>query len=252
MPAQDNIGTRAGDELPEPGQSRRYYRVGASSGVLGVVMLVAGTVLHPVPADGNDAAAAFAVYAAVSRPAWLAAHLLPLAGITGMVLALVLLSRSVAATGTGTLAARLTEVTGAAAIAATAALQAVDGIAVKAMVDLWSHASAADRPALFAAAQAVRQVEIGLDAVFSLSLALTILAFAGVLWSVRRGGRVLAGVGLATAATAAGAGVLFGLQGFSPAAMTAGMASGVLGMLLTLAAAGWVSATHRRVARAPR
>ena len=55
-----------------------------------------GTALHPVPADGNDAAVAFGVYAEVSRSVWLAAHLLPLVGITGMVLAMVLLSRAVA------------------------------------------------------------------------------------------------------------------------------------------------------------
>ena len=223
-----------------PPATRRYYSVGAASGVLGVVFLMLGTALHPVPADGNDAAVAFGVYAEVSRSVWLAAHLLPLVGITGMVLAMVLLSRAVATTGTGRLWARLTEVTGAVAIAVTAVLQAVDGVALKAIVDMWAHASAADRSALFAAAQAVRQVEIGMDAVFSLGLAMTTLAFAVVLWEARRAGRVLAGVSLATAATAAVAGVLLGLQGFSAAAMNAGMASGLLGMVLTVAAAAWV------------
>jgi hypothetical protein len=137
--------------------------------------------------------------------------------------------------------ARLTELTGAAAIAVTAVLQAVDGVALKAVVDMWAHASAADRSALFAAAQAVRQVEIGLDAVFSLGLAMTTLAFAVALWAARRAGRILAGVSLATAATAAVAGVLFGLQGISPAAMNAGMASGLLGIVLTVAAAAWAA-----------
>jgi hypothetical protein len=79
-----------------PPATRRYYSVGAASGVLGVVFLMLGTALHPVPADGNDAAVAFGVYAEVSRSVWLAAHLLPLVGITGMVL----LSRAVATTGT--------------------------------------------------------------------------------------------------------------------------------------------------------
>ena len=58
----------------------RYYSVGAASGVLGVVFLMLGTALHPVPADGNDAAVAFGVYAEVSRSVWLAAHLLPWSG----------------------------------------------------------------------------------------------------------------------------------------------------------------------------
>jgi hypothetical protein len=236
------------DELSEPAQSRRYSSVGAASGVLGVVFLTLGTALHPVPPDGNDAAVAFGVYAEVSRSVWLAAHLLPLVGITGMVLAMVLLSRAVATSGTERLWARLTEVTGAAAIAVTEVLQAVDGVALKAIVDLWARASTTDRSALFAAAQAVRQVEIGMDAVFSLGLAMTTLTFAFVLGKSRRAGRILAGVGFATAATAAVAGVLFGLQGFSPAAMNAGMASGLLGSVLTVAAAAWV---RRRTAGRP-
>jgi hypothetical protein len=239
IPAHGN-SSATDDELREPGHSRRYYRVGAASGVLGVVLLMLGTALHPVPDDGNDAAVAFGVYAEVSRSVWLAAHLLPLAGISGMVLAMVLLSWAVASTGTGRLWARLTEVTGAAAIAVTAVLQAVDGVALKAIVDMWAHASTTDRSALFAAAQAVRQVEIGMDTVFSLSLALTTLAFAVVLWEARGAGRILTVVSLATAATAAVAGVLFGLQGFSPAAMNAGMASGLLGSVLTVAAAALV------------
>jgi hypothetical protein len=164
-----------------PPATRRYNSVGAASGVLGVVFLMLGTALHPVPADGNDAAVEFGVYAEVSRSVWLAAHLLPLVGITGMVL----LSRAVATTGTGRLWTRLTEVTGAVAIAETAVLQALDGVALKAIVDMWAHASAADRSALFAAAQAVRQAEIGMDAVFSLGLAMTTLASAVVLWEAR-------------------------------------------------------------------
>jgi hypothetical protein len=52
-------------------------------------------------------------------------------------------------------------VLGAAGLATAALLQAVDGVALKATVDLWSGAGE-DRSSLFAAALAVRQVEIGL------------------------------------------------------------------------------------------
>jgi hypothetical protein len=237
------------DKLRDVGRERQYVRVGTGSGVLGVVLLMVGTALHPVPSDGNDAPAAFAAYAEVGRPAWLAAHLLPLAGITAMLLAMVLLSQAVATTGIGRLWAKLIQVVGAAAIAVTAGLQAVDGVALKAMVDLWFRSSTADNPALFAAAQAVRQIEIGMDAVFSLTLALTTVIFALVLWETgQRSGRLLAGLAFGTAATAAVAGVLFGLQGFSAAAMNAGMGSGVLGMILTLAAGGWAWRFTRRQA----
>ena len=73
---------------------------------------------------------------------------------------------------------------------------------------------------------------------------MTTLTFAVVLWEARRAGRILAGVSLATAATAAVAGVLFGLQGFSPAAMNAGMASGLLGTVPHRCRSRLGSATH--------
>ena len=122
----------------------------------------------------------------------MAAHLLPLAGITGMLLAMLLLARAVAADRISLLWARLTMALGAAAVAVTATLQAVDGVALKAMVDLWAHSSDADRPALFASAQAVRQIEIGLDGVFTLTLAATAAAFGMVLVRDTAAARVLA------------------------------------------------------------
>lgn len=234
------------EDTGQPGQRRRFVRVGAGTGLIGVVLLVTGTAFHPVPPNSNDAATAFAAYAEVSRAAWLNAHLLALAGITGMVLAMVLLSLGLATTGREQLWARLTGVNGATAIAVTAVLQAVDGVALRAVIDLWFQASAADRPALHAAALAVRQVEIGLDAVFSLALALTTLTFGLTLWRRGRARRVLAVIALETSATSAAAGVLFGLQGFSPTAMNAGMTSGALGIILTLAAAGWAWVWSRR------
>ena len=229
---------------------RPYQRVGAAFGILGPLCLVAGTALHPVPADVNDAAAAFASYAAISRPTWVTAHLLQLLGIASMVLAMVLIARAVTGGGASALWARMTAVCGAAAIAVTATLQAVDGVALKAMVDLWSHGSTADRPALFAAAQAVRQVEIGLDGVFSLTLAAAALSFGLVLLlGATRRRRLLGALAVLTAATAAVGGVLFCLHGFSPAAMNAGTASGVLGMVLTAATGLWAgpgNKAHRR------
>lgn len=47
-------------------------------------------------------------------------------------------------------------------LAATVVLQAVDGIALKAMVDLWAAHSTPDKAVLFQAALSVRQIEIGL------------------------------------------------------------------------------------------
>jgi hypothetical protein len=226
-------------EQPQPdGTPRnRYYRLGGAAGVVGALLLIVGTVAHPMPHDANNAADAFAEYAAAGRPLWVLGHLAQLAGVNGMVLGMVLVAWAVA--GTSATRSRLITMSGAAAVAVTAALQAVDGIALKATVDLWSHAAPGDRSALFAASQAVRQVEIGLDAVFSLALAATTLLFGLVLINGSRSRRVLAALALVTAATAGVSGVLFGLQGFSPTAMTVGAASGVLGLVLIITTSVW-------------
>ena len=226
-----------------------YYLIGAASGVLGALLLIVGTAMHPVPANLQDSAEAFASYATISRLAWVTSHLLQLAGIAGMVVAMVLLARAMAGDNHSILWARLTAVFGAAAIAATATLQAVDGAALKVMVDLWASSSDADRSALFAAAQAVRQVEIGLDGVFSLTLAATAAAFGMVLIRGTAAARLLAVLAFVTAAAAAVSGVLFCLQGFSSAAMNAGTTSGGLGIVLTAVAGVWAM---RRTAVRPR
>jgi len=57
--------------------------------------------------------------------------------------------------------ARLGVYFGLAALASAAILQAVDGIALKAMVDGWARASAEQKQSAFQATFAVRQIEIG-------------------------------------------------------------------------------------------
>ena len=64
-------------------------RAGGSATVIGVVLLLAATLLHPMQAEPNDSATAFAEYAADRF--WLATHLAQLAGaalITGGLLTL--------------------------------------------------------------------------------------------------------------------------------------------------------------------
>src|SRR3954452_7855556 len=112
---------------PDPAGARTPYRFVAAMALLGAALLMVGTLLHPAHADPGSPAAAFAEYAGVSRGLWVAAHLLQLGGVAGLVLVVVRLAR------------------------------AVDGVALKAMVDLWSGAGE-DRSGLFAAALAVRQV----------------------------------------------------------------------------------------------
>src|SRR3954470_6829417 len=159
---------------PDPAGGRPPSRFVAALALLGAAQLTVGTLLHPAHADAGSPAPALAEYAGVTRGMWVAAHLLQLGGVTGLVLMIVLLARAIDGTP-GSAWARVTAVFGTAGLATAAVLQAVHGVALKAMVGLWSGAGE-DRAQLFAAALAVRQVEIGLDAVFALLLAAAFLA----------------------------------------------------------------------------
>ncbi len=71
-------------------------------------------------------------------------------------------------------------------LALAAALQAVDGIALKSMVDAWAAAPATEKERLFHAAFVVRQLEIGLASMLSLSLGLTMTLYGIALLGDRR------------------------------------------------------------------
>jgi hypothetical protein len=231
---------------PDPAGPRPPYRFLAALALLGAALLTVGTVLHPVPADPGSPAAAFAEYADVSRGMWVAAHLLQLGGVAGLVLVLVLLARAVDGTR-GSAWARVSTVFGTAGLATAAVLQAVDGVALKAVVDLWSGAGD-DRSQLFGAALAVRQVEIGLDALFALLLAPAFLALGIGLLLAATGSRALASLAVVSAAAAVVNGLALALGGFSDTAMIATTVSGALALvwMLLAAALSWRRAVIRR------
>jgi hypothetical protein len=210
--------------------------VGATLALLGPVLLLAGTWLHPSDTDPADAEAAFGQYAETGRSIWVAAHLTQLAGLAAVILAMVLLARAFSG-GAPTVWARVTAVCGAASLAIAATLQAVDGVALKAIVDLWSSATGEHRPALFAAALGVRQIEIGLDGLLAVMSSATIGGFALVLITAAAGSRRLGALATAAAAAAAINGVLLTLGGFSSAAMLATTISALLTTLLMIAVA---------------
>jgi hypothetical protein len=64
-----------------------------------------------------------------------------------------------------------------AGVAVAAALQAVDGIALKVTVDRWVAATGDVRAVVYEAALAVRQIEIGLAALLSVTTGLALIAF---------------------------------------------------------------------------
>jgi hypothetical protein len=168
-------------------------RIGAVAAVVGAVMLLVGTLLHPIEADPNEAVEAFTEYAA--DRIWILSHLTQFVGVVALGAALVALA-GIMDTGRAAAWARIGAFGAASAVAAGAALQAVDGVALKVVADRWAAASGESRALAFEAAFAVRQVEIGLASLFSVLFGLTALAFSVSICFSRRFANWLGAVGL--------------------------------------------------------
>ncbi|HYG80348.1 MAG TPA: hypothetical protein VD861_08180 [Pyrinomonadaceae bacterium] len=197
----------------------RALSLAAAAALIGPLLYVMVTLLHPPGHPGNAHAVVFREYA-VSQT-WVAIHLAQLAalvaglvGLAGVALSMLRLQER------GRLLALVAVCLAAAGIPTAIVLQAVDGIALKRAVDAWVAEGGAVESPGFAAARAIRWVEEGLNAGFGLTLgsAVTLIGAAmarGALYP-----RPLGWVGAAI-----GVGVLVGAvvvagTGFSPAAQT--------------------------------
>src|SRR5712692_4755305 len=165
--------------MPEPSSSR----ISPITAIAGAMLLLVGTYLDPMSADPNAPVAAFTEYAADRYS--VASHLMQLLGVTLIVATLVLLSQRLA-DGPAAAWAALGMAGAIASLALTAALQAVDGVELKVMVDHWAATPAPEKATSFTAALAVRQIEIGLAAITSLLFGFTASIYGIALW---RGGR---------------------------------------------------------------
>ncbi len=218
--------------------SRRESRTGATCAIAGSVLLFVGTYLHPLEADPNEAVAAFTEYAADRL--WVASHLTQLAGVVLMVAALLFLAQQLeAASGTGW--ARIAAGGAIASLAVATALQAVDGVALKVMVDAWAAAPTAQQEGTFHAAFAVRQVEIGLASMLSLLFGLTVTVYGVALLVDHTYPKWVGGLALAGGVPIAVAGVVMAYTGFSGLAMAINMpaSSILLVWMLTVGVLMW-------------
>jgi hypothetical protein len=207
-------------------------KIGAACAVGGTALLFLGTYLHPMSADPNEAVVAFTEYAADRL--WVASHLTQLAGVALMVAALLLLARQLeSANGAGW--PRLAAGGAIASLAVATALQAVDGIALKAAVDAWAAAPATQKEAAFYAAFAVRQVEIGLAATGSLLFGLTVTVYGVALLRDRTYPKWLAGLAIVAGALTAIAGIVTAYAGFSALMMAISMPASSLLLVWMLA-----------------
>jgi len=204
----------------------KHDKVGAIAAITGAILLFIGTFLHPMDADPNDALAAFTEYAADNM--WVASHLTQFFGVALIVSGLVTLSGMLTSGNAGGWA-QLGLAGSIASLAVAAALQAVDGVALKAMVDTWAAAPATDKAMLFHAAFGVRQIEVGLASLMGLLFGLTVAVY-GVALVVDKGyPKWLGWVGIIGGITTAVAGVVIAYTGFSNLAMAINMpASSVL------------------------
>ena len=207
-------------------------RATAIAALAGSVLLFVGTYLHPMEADPNDAPAAFAEYAADRL--WVASHLTQLAGVVLMLGALVLVSwmmRRGPAAGWALLGA----IGAVGSLAVTAAVQAVDGVALKVMVDLWAASAEAQKAAVYQAAFAVRQIEVGLAAMASLLLGATFTLY-GIAFVVDRSlPRWLGWLAIVCGVPTVVAGVVMAHTGFSGPAMAISMPANSLILLWMIA-----------------
>src|SRR6476620_1015447 len=104
--------------------TQHLARIGAAATVIGTVLLIISTMLHPLDSDPADAPAAFAEYAADPHYVW--THLGQLAGFCGLATGLVALAATLEP-GRAAAWGRIGAAGAVASVALAAALQAVDG-----------------------------------------------------------------------------------------------------------------------------
>lgn len=224
------------------GMERMVYssesRIGAACAIAGSVLLFVGTYLHPMKADPDDVVAAFTEYAADRL--WIASHLTQLAGVTLTVAALLFLAQQLE-TANGRGWSRLAAGGAIASLAVATALQAVDGIALKAVVDNWAMAPVTQKEIAFHAAFALRQVEVGLASTLSLLFGLTVTVYGVALLHDRAYPKWVAGFAIVAGVPTSIAGVMIAYTEFSGLAMAINMLTSSLLLLwiLTLGVLMW-------------
>jgi len=178
------------------------------------------TMLHPMGADPSDHIAAFTEYAA--DRAWIVTHLGQFLGIALMFVGMVALSDSLSEEPIAWLA-RLGVYVATAALGAAAVLQAVDGIALKLMVDYLAAASEEQKPSAFLAALTVRQIEVGMASFMQLLFGTAIAMLSGAVAKSTTYPTWLGWLGLAGGVGTVVGGLLMAFTGFSMTAMSVAM-----------------------------
>jgi hypothetical protein len=224
--AQEHAARRAvGDQRTT---QRSLARIGSVAALLGAVVFFVSGLLHPSHSDPNDLPAAFAEY--VKSSDWVGVHLAQLAGVALIAVALVALEATFEP-GRAAAWARLGSAGAVASTAIYAANQGVDGIANHAADHRWATAAGAARASAFEAAFAVRQIEVALTSVFTLSLGSTLCAFALAMLFSKRYPTWLGVVGVPGGLATVTIGLEQASGGFSPLSLDLFMVVGPVDLL---------------------
>ena len=124
--------------------------------------------------------------------------------------------------------ARLAVYFAVAALAAAAILQAVDGVALKIMVDVWANAAADQRQSSYLAAFAVRQIEIGTASSTAILFGAAVLLFAIAVVMSAKYPNWLGWLGVAGGMGTVASGTLTAFIGFSTIEMNVAMPSNLV------------------------
>ncbi|MDQ0119068.1 hypothetical protein J2T22_002255 [Pseudarthrobacter defluvii] len=168
----------------------RTWRLSAILLLAGVAVSIIAGVFHAESHDANDHVASFTAYA--ESGVWTAVHLGQFIGMALVCAGLVALWPAVdiqrhAVSWT----ARFGVLSAAAALALYAALQAVDGVALKQAVDAWAAAPEPEKAARFATAEGIRWLEWGMRSYQNLLLGTALVLLGIVVWAARDVSRMI-------------------------------------------------------------
>jgi hypothetical protein len=193
---------------------RTYLRVSAIVLFLGELLFGVAGYLHPAHEPANNHAAVFAEYANSTN--WTLVHLGQFAGMLVIIAGLLVLFLALnVRSGLTGLLARSAAVSAIVTLALYGVLQAIDGVALKQVVDAWASAPEAEKAARFASAEAIRFLEWGGRSYQDFMFGITFVLFAIVIVSTARIPRFLGVLVGLTGMAYIAQGFVVGAEGFS-------------------------------------
>lgn len=167
--------------------NRSLLRLSAMLLLAGILLSLLAGIAHPGTAPANDHHASFTEYAHSDN--WTLVHLGQFAGMAVLIIGLLTLGLAIDAySGT---AGKFGAVSGIVALGLYAVLQALDGVALKQVVDAWVSAPEAEKAGRLASAEAIRWLEWAFRSYQSFILGVTFLLYAIVILRTARVARML-------------------------------------------------------------